>query len=48
MDEILQTIWKHLHDKIAGLLVAALFTLIGWYWGKRKLPKRFLGIQFNK
>lgn len=46
MDEILQTIWKHLHDKIAGLLVAALFTLIGWYWGKRKAEAKWKRREF--
>lgn len=36
MDELLQTIWKHLNDKVVGVLIAGLFTAVGWYWGKRK------------
>ena len=36
MNEFLQLIWKHLYDELAGLLIAAVFTFLGWYWGKRK------------
>ncbi len=36
MEEFLQLIWKHLHDKIAGVLIAAVFTFLGWYCGKAK------------
>ena len=46
MDEILQTVWKHLHDKIVGVLIAALFTGVGWYWGKRKAEAKWQRHEF--
>lgn len=46
MDELLQTIWKNLHDKIAGVLIAAVFTFLGWYWGKRKADAKWQRREF--
>ncbi len=36
MDEILELFTKHLREKVIGLVIAALFAAIGWYWGKRR------------
>ncbi len=46
MDELLQTIWKHLHDKIVGVVIAAVFTFLGWYWGKRKADAKWQRREF--
>lgn len=46
MDELLQTIWKHLHDKIVGILIATGFTIVGWYWGKRKADAKWKKREF--
>lgn len=34
MPELLDNIAKQLHDKIVGISIAAVFTFLGWYFGK--------------
>ena len=46
MEELLQEIWKNLHDKIVGVLIAAVFTFLGWYWGKRKAEAKWQRREF--
>lgn len=46
MDEFLQLIWKHLNDKIAGVVIAAVFAFLGWYWGKRKADAKWQRREF--
>ena len=46
MDELLQTVWKNLNDKIVGVLIAAVFAICGWYWGKRKAEAKWQRREF--